>query len=213
MLTTGAGVPRRITVASIVYEQAISATSVRGCARMIPGMKAYVGMGVKGTLDGGYYCKTPENRPLVGPLPVDGIKGLGLRGRQAGHARGDDREPGLLETAINLADHVLTDAIGLDDGQGTFDGHAGPRGGRSRARIVGLRPAACLALAQASRWLHRLIAPLQATAWFGPVHVALGIAVFLAALGLIRRSWLAEPDAVAVTTPEVDAERRESAAK
>ncbi|MEO7085430.1 MAG: FAD-binding oxidoreductase [Gemmatimonadaceae bacterium] len=50
---------------------------LRGCARMIPGMSQYAGQASRGVVDGGYYCKTPENRPLVGPLPVEGAFVLG----------------------------------------------------------------------------------------------------------------------------------------
>jgi glycine/D-amino acid oxidase-like deaminating enzyme len=50
---------------------------LRGCARMIPGMAAYVPGSDRGIIDGGYYCKTPENRPLIGPLPVEGAYVLG----------------------------------------------------------------------------------------------------------------------------------------
>jgi len=65
---------------------------VRGCARMIPAMSTYVGSGASGVLDGGYYCKTRENRPLIGPLPVDGafvcgaLSGIGL---MSAHAAGE----------------------------------------------------------------------------------------------------------------------------
>ena len=65
---------------------------LRGCARMIPGMKPYAGSGASGVVDGGYYCKTPENRPLVGPLPVQGafiiaaLSGIGL---MSSHACGE----------------------------------------------------------------------------------------------------------------------------
>ena len=31
----------------------------------------------KPAVDGGYYCKTQENRPLIGPMPVDGAYLLG----------------------------------------------------------------------------------------------------------------------------------------
>ena len=60
----------------------------RGCARMVPGMRQYVG-NHNGTIDGGYYCKTPENRPLVGPLSVPGSFVLGAlsgSGLMAAHA-------------------------------------------------------------------------------------------------------------------------------
>jgi sarcosine oxidase, subunit beta len=50
---------------------------LRGCARMIPGMSSYVAGSDRGIVDGGYYCKTPENRPLIGPLPVAGAFVLG----------------------------------------------------------------------------------------------------------------------------------------
>lgn len=45
---------------------------LRGLATMIPGMKAYVDRIPKSSVDGGYYTKTRENRPLIGKLPVEG---------------------------------------------------------------------------------------------------------------------------------------------
>ncbi|HTR79901.1 MAG TPA: FAD-binding oxidoreductase [Gemmatimonadaceae bacterium] len=63
---------------------------LRGAARMIPALHAYFGTGALGVVDGGYYCKTPENRPLIGPLPVDGayvlgaLSGVGVMGAHAG---------------------------------------------------------------------------------------------------------------------------------
>jgi glycine/D-amino acid oxidase-like deaminating enzyme len=65
---------------------------LRGCAQMVPGLSAYVGAGIQGVVDGGYYCKTRENRPLIGPLPVDGAFVLGAlsgSGVMAAHAAGD----------------------------------------------------------------------------------------------------------------------------
>jgi len=56
----------------------------RGLSVMIPGLRAYEGRLPKPVLDGGYYTKTKENRPLVGPLPVRGafvfgaLSGYGL---------------------------------------------------------------------------------------------------------------------------------------
>jgi glycine/D-amino acid oxidase-like deaminating enzyme len=44
----------------------------RGLSAMVPGLAAYFERMPKPYLDGGYYTKTQENRPLVGPLPVDG---------------------------------------------------------------------------------------------------------------------------------------------
>jgi glycine/D-amino acid oxidase-like deaminating enzyme len=46
--------------------------ALRGAARMVPALAAYVGTGARAFLDGGYYIKTRENRPLIGPLPVEG---------------------------------------------------------------------------------------------------------------------------------------------
>lgn len=62
---------------------------LRGLSRMIPGLCAYLGRTARPTVDGGYYCKTRENRPLVGPLPVDGtfiigaLSGFGQMASQA----------------------------------------------------------------------------------------------------------------------------------
>ena len=62
---------------------------LRGLARMIPHLSAYFGQGSQGYVDGGYYCKTRENRPLIGPLPVEGayvigaLSGYGVMGSQA----------------------------------------------------------------------------------------------------------------------------------
>jgi glycine/D-amino acid oxidase-like deaminating enzyme len=45
---------------------------MRAVAAMVPAMKAYETRAADGYVDGGYYCKTRENRPLAGPLPVEG---------------------------------------------------------------------------------------------------------------------------------------------
>jgi glycine/D-amino acid oxidase-like deaminating enzyme len=64
--------------------------AIRGIARMLPAMSVYFGCGSNGFVDGGYYCKTQENRPLVGPLAVDGayvlgaLSGFGIMGSHAG---------------------------------------------------------------------------------------------------------------------------------
>jgi glycine/D-amino acid oxidase-like deaminating enzyme len=50
---------------------------LRGLATMIPGMKAYVHRLPKSSVDGGYYTKTRENRPLIGKLPVGGAYIMG----------------------------------------------------------------------------------------------------------------------------------------
>ena len=46
---------------------------VRGLSAMLPAMSAYFAPLPKMTVDGGYYVKTPENRPLIGPLPIEGV--------------------------------------------------------------------------------------------------------------------------------------------
>jgi glycine/D-amino acid oxidase-like deaminating enzyme len=50
---------------------------LRGLTTMIPGLRDYVGRTPKPIVDGGYYTKTRENRPLVGPLPVPGAYVIG----------------------------------------------------------------------------------------------------------------------------------------
>jgi glycine/D-amino acid oxidase-like deaminating enzyme len=45
---------------------------VRGISTMIPGLGAYVERMPKPWIDGGYYTKTKDNRPLAGPLPIEG---------------------------------------------------------------------------------------------------------------------------------------------
>jgi glycine/D-amino acid oxidase-like deaminating enzyme len=45
---------------------------VRGMTAMLPRMNDYLDRLPRMVVDGGYYIKTPENRPLVGPLPIEG---------------------------------------------------------------------------------------------------------------------------------------------
>jgi glycine/D-amino acid oxidase-like deaminating enzyme len=47
--------------------------ALRGMSTMVPALKAYIGRGARPYVDGGYYIKTRENRPLIGPLPVEGV--------------------------------------------------------------------------------------------------------------------------------------------
>jgi len=57
---------------------------VRGLSTMIPSLSEYVERMPKPWIDGGYYTKTQDNRPLVGPLPIEGafvhgaLSGYGL---------------------------------------------------------------------------------------------------------------------------------------
>lgn len=72
------------------FEPEYAEVVVRGLARMIPGLEVYCGNMGRPYVDGGYYCKTRENRPLIGPLPVDGaylfgaLSGYGIMASQAG---------------------------------------------------------------------------------------------------------------------------------
>jgi glycine/D-amino acid oxidase-like deaminating enzyme len=50
---------------------------LHGMATMLPGLRAYLARAPKPYIDGGYYLKTRENRPLIGPLPVTGAYLLG----------------------------------------------------------------------------------------------------------------------------------------
>lgn len=50
---------------------------LRGLARMLPSLEGYFARGPRPFVDGGYYVKTRENRPLIGPLPVRGAYVLG----------------------------------------------------------------------------------------------------------------------------------------
>jgi len=50
---------------------------LRGLAAMLPGMRGYFDKMPRPQLDGGYYTKTQENRPLVSPLPVEGAFVIG----------------------------------------------------------------------------------------------------------------------------------------
>ena len=45
---------------------------LRGLSRMAPALEGYFDRLPKPVVDGGYYAKTQENRPLIGPLPVEG---------------------------------------------------------------------------------------------------------------------------------------------
>jgi len=62
---------------------------VRGLVRMVPALAEYLGKMRRPYVDGGYYCKTRENRPLIGPTPVAGnyllcgMSGFGIMASQA----------------------------------------------------------------------------------------------------------------------------------
>jgi glycine/D-amino acid oxidase-like deaminating enzyme len=50
---------------------------MRGLTRMIPGLAVYLERMGRPVIDGGYYTKTRENRPLICPLPVSGAYVIG----------------------------------------------------------------------------------------------------------------------------------------
>lgn len=50
---------------------------LHGLTVMCPGLSRYIGGAHAAIVDGGYYCKAPDNRPLVGPTPVEGVYVLG----------------------------------------------------------------------------------------------------------------------------------------
>ncbi|MGD2147246.1 MAG: FAD-binding oxidoreductase [Anaerolineae bacterium] len=50
---------------------------LRGLSTMIPGLQAYFERLPRPAVDGGYFAKTRENRPLIGPLPVEGAHVIG----------------------------------------------------------------------------------------------------------------------------------------
>ena len=54
--------------------------ALRGMVNVIPGLSIYLDRMPKPFIDGGYYARTAENRPLIGPLPVEGAYILGALG-------------------------------------------------------------------------------------------------------------------------------------
>jgi glycine/D-amino acid oxidase-like deaminating enzyme len=76
------------------FDRSYAGVVLRGAARMVPGLAPYVAEGAAdhGFIDGGFYCKTPENRPLIGPLPIEGVFVLGAlsgMGVMSAHASGE----------------------------------------------------------------------------------------------------------------------------
>jgi len=51
--------------------------ALRGLATMLPGLRPYLEHPPRPQLDGGYYTKTKENLPLVGPMGPEGVWVLG----------------------------------------------------------------------------------------------------------------------------------------
>jgi glycine/D-amino acid oxidase-like deaminating enzyme len=75
-----------------VFDEFYAEIVIRGLTRMAPGLKTYLGRMGRPVVDGGYYCKTQENRPLICPLDVEGaylIGALSGFGVMAGPAAGE----------------------------------------------------------------------------------------------------------------------------
>ena len=72
------------------YDERLPEIALRGWSRMLPSLKRYFTRLPRMNVDGGYYAKTPENRPLIGPLPIAGAwvnaaySGFGIMGACAG---------------------------------------------------------------------------------------------------------------------------------
>lgn len=64
--------------------------AVRGMSTIVPALKAYKGEAPRAYIDGGYYMRTRENRPLIGSVPVEGayiscaLSGFGVMASCAG---------------------------------------------------------------------------------------------------------------------------------
>ena len=73
----------------IEFPQNYGEIALRGMARMVPRLSAYFDRLPTPFVDGGYYTKTRENRPLACPLPVEGaylhgaLSGFGLMASSA----------------------------------------------------------------------------------------------------------------------------------
>lgn len=61
----------------IAEDPMVAELAVRGLVRILPGMRDYLDHLPRFTVDGGYYTKTLENRPLACPLPVPGAYVIG----------------------------------------------------------------------------------------------------------------------------------------
>jgi glycine/D-amino acid oxidase-like deaminating enzyme len=61
------------------FDAAYARIVLEGTAQIVPALAPYIAQVTRdgAQVDGGYYCKTAENRPLVGPLPVEGAYVLG----------------------------------------------------------------------------------------------------------------------------------------
>ena len=66
------------------FDPYYSEVALRGLAQILPALSSYFNRAPRPVVDGGYYTKSRENRPLIGPLPVEGayligaLSGFGL---------------------------------------------------------------------------------------------------------------------------------------
>ncbi len=74
----------------IPHDERLPEIALRGWSRMLPSLRRYFTRLPRMNVDGGYYAKTPENRPLIGPLPIAGAwvnaaySGFGIMGAGGG---------------------------------------------------------------------------------------------------------------------------------
>ena len=62
----------RDLVLPVPYDPNYPEITLRGMTAVIPRLAEYLDRMPRPYVDGGYYAKTPENRPLIGPLPLEG---------------------------------------------------------------------------------------------------------------------------------------------
>lgn len=60
-------------VIPVPLDQQYPEVALRGLSTMLPGLQAYVGRATRPRMDGGYYVRTRENRPLIGPTAIGGV--------------------------------------------------------------------------------------------------------------------------------------------
>ncbi len=74
------------------FDPAYAEVTLRGISTLLPAVERYLPRLPRLSVDGGYYMRTPENRPLIGPLPVGGAYVIGALsgfGVMAGCAAGE----------------------------------------------------------------------------------------------------------------------------
>jgi glycine/D-amino acid oxidase-like deaminating enzyme len=105
---------------------------MRGLSTMVPGLRAYADRLPRAAVDGGYYTKTAENWPLLGPAGPEGlhlVSGMSGFGVMAAAAAGDlvarhvmgaelpDYAPAFLLSRYQDADYAGSPASGSGSGQ------------------------------------------------------------------------------------------------